>query len=178
MKFFCLNLRGVTRPDRGLDFPSQNESLARGAAEAAPVPDGPFWIRDFRCWEANWAAHLGTTGVFVDGLEVFRSDVAIWRSIMDGSGFRRMTTREMRVNDIHNPLSSGYVPSKEDSDRGAFRGVSSFRDDLPPTTVVTSAVRDGRLVVVKGSSSDTSDVRRVTVNGRPARSTRDSFAEW
>ncbi len=178
MKFFCLNLRGVTRPDRGLDFYSQNESLAREAAEAMPEPGHPFWIRDFRGWEANWATHLGTTGVFVDGLDVFRSDVAIWRSIMDGSGFRRMTTKDMRVNDIHNPLSSGYVPSKETADRGAFRGVSSFRDDMPPTTVITSAVRDGNLVVVKGSTADTSDVRRVTVNGRPARSTRGSFAEW
>jgi hypothetical protein len=178
MKFFCLNLRGVTRPDRGLDLYSQNEVLAREAAEAMPEPAHPFWVRDFRCWEANWAAHLGTTGVFIDGLDVFRSDVAIWRSIMDRSGFRRMTTRDMRVNDIHNPLSSGYVPSRNEASAGAFRGMSSFRDDMPPTTVVTSAVREGNLVTVKGTSSDTSDVRRVTVNGRPARSTRDSFAEW
>jgi hypothetical protein len=178
MKFFCLNLRGVTRPDRGLDLYSQSESLSREAAEAMPEPGHPFWIRDFRGWEANWATHLGTTGVFVDGLDVFRSDVAIWRSIMDGSGFRRMTTKDMRVNDIHNPLSSGYLPSKDDSDRGVFRGVSSFRDDMPPTTVIISAVRDGNLVVVKGSTADTSDVRKVTVNGRPARSTRASFAEW
>jgi G8 domain len=178
MKFFCLNLRGVTRPDRGLDFYSQSESLSRESAEAIPEPGHPFWIRDFRGWEANWATHLGTTGVFIDGLDVFRSDVAIWRSIMDGSGFRRMTTKDMRVNDIHNPLSSGYSPSKEESDRGVFRGVSSFKDDMPPTTVVTSAVREGNLVTVKGSTADTSDLRRVTVNGRPARSTRGSFAEW
>ena len=70
MKFFCLNLRGMTRPDRGLDFYSQNESLAREAAEAMPEPGHPFWIRDFRGWEANWATHLGTTGVFIDGLDV------------------------------------------------------------------------------------------------------------
>ena len=178
MKFFCLNLRGVTRPDRGLDFYSQNETLAREAAEAMPEPGHPFWIRNFRGWEANWATHLGTTGVFVDGLDVFRSDVAIWRSIMDGSGFRRMTTKDMRVNDIHNPLSSGYVPSKEDADRGRLPGPVQLPDDMPPTTVITSAVRDGNLVVVKGSTADTSDVRRVTVNGRPARSTRGSFAEW
>lgn len=178
MKFFCLNLRGVTRPDRGLDLYSQNESLSREAADAMPQPEHPFWIRDFRCWEANWATHLGTTGVFIDGLDVFRSDVAIWRSIMDRSGFRRMTTRDMRVNDIHNPLSSGIVPTQSESSAGAFRGMSSFRDDQPPTTVITSAVREGNLVTVRGSASDTSDVRRVTVNGRPARSTRNSFAEW
>jgi hypothetical protein len=178
MKFFCLNLRGVTRPDQGLDLYSQNESLARESNEARPEPAHPFWIRNFRCWDANWATHLGTTGVFIDGLDVFRSDVAIWRSIMDGSGFRRMTTKEMRVNDIHNPLSSGHVPSREDASRGVFRGMSSFRDDMPPTTVVTSAVRDGNLVHVRGSVGDTSDIRRVTVNSKDAVSTRDSFAEW
>ncbi len=106
-RFFCLNLRGVTRPDRGLDPDSPSESLAGEAAEAMTEPGHPSWIQDFRGWEANWARHLGTTGVSVDGFDDFRSDVAIWHSITDGSGFRWMTTRNMRVNDVHNPLNSG-----------------------------------------------------------------------
>ena len=178
MKFFCLNLRGVTRPERGLDFYSQNQDLAREAAEALPEPGHPFWIRDFRAWEANWSVHLGTTGVFVDGLDSFRNDVAIWRSIMDGSGFRRLTSKDMRVNDIHNPLSLGSLPSEDDTKRGALRGVSSFRDDMPPVTMITEAVRDGNMIQVRGSTADASDVRRVTVNGRPARQIGGSFAEW
>lgn len=181
MKFFCLNLRGVTRPEGGgLDIYNQNLSLAEEAAQAMPEPGHPFWIRDFRCWEANWAVHLGTTGVFVDGLDVYDSDVAIWRSIMDRSGYRRMTTEKMRVNDIHNPLSMG-MPSfgEEDSDtRRRFGGVSSFKDDLPPITMITRAVREGSLVRLVGSVADTSDIKQVTVNGRPARSIRDHFAEW
>ena len=189
MKFFCMNLRGVTRPvGGGLDFPNQNQTLAREAAEAMPEPGKPFWIRDFKCWEANWSLHLGTTGVFVDGLDTFRSDVAIWRSIMDRSGFRRLTSKEMRVNDIHNPLSMGFPEESEYANenptegtpRRANRmgGVSSFRDEMPPVTIVTSVVRDGNLVQVRGSVADTSDVKRVTVNDRSARSTRGSFAEW
>jgi hypothetical protein len=178
MKFFCLNLRGVTRPDQGLDLYAQNQSLAREAAEAMPEPGHPFWIRDFRAWEANWATHLGTTGVFIDGLDSFRCDVAIWRSIMDRSGFRRMTTKDMRVNDIHNPLSMGYVPSQDEAAHGAFRGLSSFRDDMPPVTTITRVVRDGNIVQIRGSVADTSDIKSVTVNGHAAQSTRDSFAEW
>ena len=189
MKFFCLNLRGVTRPDGGgLDSTARTRRLAREAAEAMPEPGKPFWIRDFRCWEANWALHLGTTGVFIDGLERFRSDVAIWRSIMDGSGFRRMTSKDMRVNDIHNPLSMGFPEESEYANENATEGtprranrmggVSSFRDELPPVTIVTSVVHNGNLVQVRGSVVDTSDVKRVTVNDRPARSTRGSFAEW
>jgi hypothetical protein len=183
MPFFCLNLRGIARPDGGgLDFYNQNLTLAKEAGEALPDPEYPFWIRDFKCWEANWALHLGTTGVFVDGLNVFRSDVAIWRSIMDRSGYRRMTTKEMRVNDIHNPLSLG-PPTDEEANpagrrRGSFRGMSSFSDDLPPTTMVTRVVRDGNMVRVQGSVADTSAIKRVSVNDRPARSCRDGFAEW
>lgn len=190
MKFFCMNLRGVTRPvGGGLDFPNQNQTLAREAAEAMPEPGKPFWIRDFKCWEANWSLHLGTTGVFVDGLDTFRSDVAIWRSIMDRSGFRRLTSKEMRVNDIHNPLSMGFPDENEYTNDNATEGptprranrmggVSSFRDEMPPVTIITSAVRDGNLVQVRGSVADTSDIKRVTVNDRPARSTRGAFAEW
>ncbi len=180
MKFFCLNLRGITRPaGGGLDSYGQNVTLAREAAEAMPTPEYPFWIRNFRCWEANWAIHLGTTGVFVDGLDVFKSDVAIWRSIMDRSGYRRMTTREMRVNDIHNPLSMGLPPEEDErAARRGFGGVSSFRDDLPPTTVITRGVLDGSIVRIEGAVADASDIKRVMVNGTPARSTRGSFAEW
>jgi hypothetical protein len=185
MRFFCLNLRGVTRPaGGGLDFYSQTTTLTREAAEAMPEPGRPFWIRDFKCWEANWSLHLGTTGVFVDGLDTFRSDVAIWRSIMDRSGFRRMTTKDMRVNDIHNPLSAGLQQEsagETDGDkpgRRSFGGVSSFRDDLPPVTTITSVVRDGNIVRVRGSVADTSDIKSVTVNGRAAESVRGSFAEW
>jgi hypothetical protein len=178
MKFFCLNLRGITRPiGGGLDSYGQNVTLAREAAEAMPVPGTPFWIRDFRCWEANWAVHLGTTGVFIDGLDVFKSDVAIWRSIMDRSGYRRITTRQMRVNDIHNPLSMG-LPEDEETARSGFRGVSSFKDLLPPVTMITKTVREGHLIRIEGSTADTSDLKHVIVNGRSARSTRGSFAEW
>src|SRR5262249_36834903 len=182
MKFFCLNLRGITRPEKGLDLYGQNKTLAREAAEAIPEPGKPFWVRDFKCWEANWSVHLGTAGVFIDGLDSFRLDVAIWRSVMDRSGFRRMTTKDIRVNDIHNPLSMRWPD--EDSAEGpgaskrSFAGVSSFRDDLPPAAVIPHALRDGNVVRVCGTTADASDIKSVTVNGKAARSTRGSYAEW
>ncbi|MFO0864877.1 MAG: hypothetical protein U0744_09535 [Gemmataceae bacterium] len=178
MRFFCLNLRGVMRPvGGGLDIYDQNVTLAREAAEAMPKGGQPFWIRNFKAWEGNWSVHLGTTGVFVDGLDSFRVDVAIWRSIMDRSGFRRMVSKEIRVNDIHNPLSMG-LPSDVSSDKKLFGGVSSFKDTMPPVTVITRTVRFGNTIHVVGSVADTSDIKYVKVNGKAARSTRGSFAEW
>ena len=171
---FCLNMRGVPRFGGGEAMPEGNSLLLKEAAEAAPAAGQPFWIRNFRAWEANYSVHLGTTGVFIDGLNSFRNDVAIWRSIMDRSGFRRLNSREMRVNDIHNPISVG--PSSEGAKTSP--GVSRFRDSRPPVTVITKVVRSGDVVQVFGSVADSSDIKRVSVNGQPARSTRGSFAEW
>ena len=180
MKFFCLNLRGAARPiGGGNDFYNQNKMLAKEAAEAMPAAGKPLWIRNFKAWEANWSVHLGTTGVFIDGLDSFRSDVAIWRSVMDRSGFRRMTSKDMRVNDIHGPISMGMLDDvRTDDERLQPSSVSSFKDEMPPVTMITSVVRDGNTIRVRGSVADTSDIKKVLVNGKPARSTRDSYAEW
>jgi hypothetical protein len=83
------------------------------------------------------------------------------------------------VNDIHNPLSMGLPEgSEEGTERRGSGGVSSFKDDMPPVTMVTSAVREGNIVRIRGSVADASDIKKVLVNGKPARSTRGSFAEW
>lgn len=173
---FCLNIRGVPQFGGVGGMPEGNQILLKEAAEAQPAAGKPFWIRNFRAWEANYSIHLGTTGVFVDGLNSFRNDVAIWRSIMDRSGFRRLNSREMKVNDIHNPISSGVLSSADGARSSG--GVSSFKDTMPPATMITKVIRTGNAVQVFGSVADTSDIKQVSVNGQPARSTRGSFAEW
>jgi hypothetical protein len=51
-------------------------------------------------------------------------------------------------------------------------------DDLPPSTVVTHARREGSHVRLRGTTADNSRVTRVAVNSQPAMSLRDDFAEW
>jgi hypothetical protein len=41
-------------------------------------------------------------------------------------------------------------------------------DDLPPATIITSIVRDGDTLTVRGVSHDNGEITRVTVNGKPA----------
>ena len=45
MRFFCLNLRGITRPAGGGlgNFYEQGQTLAREAAEGQPESGKPFW---------------------------------------------------------------------------------------------------------------------------------------
>ena len=175
MKFFSLSLRGATRPDNGLDLPAQAAELAESSAAAIPERGKPFWIRNFKTWEAHWGTYIGTSGVFLDGYECYRADVGIFRSIMEGSGFRRMVMSEMRVNDIHVPISMAAPKDAEERSQG---GISSFRDDDPPITVITRAIREGKKIRVSGSTADSSNVVSVKVNGVEAKSLRDHFAEW
>lgn len=52
-------------------------------------------------------------------------------------------------------------------------------DDLPPTTVITHVSRPANgKVTVRGTTADNGPVRRVVVNGHPARATVANFAEW
>ena len=52
-------------------------------------------------------------------------------------------------------------------------------DDLPPETVITSMQRqkNGSLLV-RGTTSDNGEIKRVIVNGSKATSVRANFAEW
>jgi hypothetical protein len=51
-------------------------------------------------------------------------------------------------------------------------------DDLPPATVITHVARSGGKLTVRGTTSDNGTVRKVLVNGQPARAAQPNFAEW
>jgi hypothetical protein len=52
-------------------------------------------------------------------------------------------------------------------------------DDLPPMTVITHVVPAGeRKLLVRGTSSDNGEIKKVLVNGREAKESRTNFAEW
>ena len=182
MRQFCLSLRGAVRPvNNRFNFYEQANTLAREAAEAIPATNQPFVIRNFRAWEANYSVHLGTAGVMIDGLDSFHNDQAIWRSIIDHSIFRRLKSKDMK-NDIFYPISMGKVEdpnvSEEERKSNAYYHGAAFTDVTPPVTMITSAIRKGNQVLVRGSAADSSDILSVRVNGQKANSTRGSYAEW
>jgi len=51
-------------------------------------------------------------------------------------------------------------------------------DDQAPATVITRIRPAGTGWVVTGISQDNGEIRQVSVNGKPAKPTRDNFAEW
>jgi hypothetical protein len=59
-----------------------------------------------------------------------------------------------------------------------FPAPLSPTDDMPPATVITHARAAAGKVVVRGTTSDNGVIKRVLVNGRPARPLAPNFAEW
>ncbi len=51
-------------------------------------------------------------------------------------------------------------------------------DDLPPQTVITSVVSSGGKILVRGTTCDNGEVKRVLVNGREARPLAPNFLQW
>jgi hypothetical protein len=60
----------------------------------------------------------------------------------------------------------------------AFPAMPEVVDDLPPATVITHVAKKGGKLVVRGSTTDNGTVKKVTVNGRPAKSLSANFGEW
>jgi hypothetical protein len=60
----------------------------------------------------------------------------------------------------------------------SFPQLLDLVDDSPPATVITSVVRMKDQVIVRGTCIDNSAVKKVTVNGQPAKATAPGFAEW
>ncbi|MBP3953751.1 G8 domain-containing protein [Gemmata sp. G18] len=182
MPFFGMNLRGLTRPvGKIMQFAEQNKALAKEAMEAIPDVDHPFHITRLKVWDTRWPFHAGTTGVYIDGLNVYRSTYGMWRSVTDRHSYRNLKFSETSNRDIHMPLSIG-MPEEEVNKgpaQGAYyTGIGGMLDDQPPHTVVTDVHPEGNLLIVRGVTADSGPVKRVTVNGRRAYSLRGEFAEW
>lgn len=60
----------------------------------------------------------------------------------------------------------------------AFPPMPQIVDDLPPATVITSVTKKDGKLFVRGSTSDNGTVKRVSVNGKDAKSTGANFSEW
>jgi hypothetical protein len=173
-RLFGLNLRGIERPSTNRSFYEWVKSGEAGQAH----PTDPFVIRNLKVWDTRWPFHAGTTGVLIDGLDVYRSTYGIWRSVIDRHTYKNLTMREIGHRDIHMPISLALPDGTDDKRSNYFRGIGDPVDDQPPTTVVTHVRREAGGVVVRGTTVDDGTVASVLVNGSPAYALRPNFAEW
>jgi len=80
---------------------------------------------------------------------------------------------------VMNPLTTTPGLAEVSAASAAFPAPLEPADDLPPATVITStsSTQPG-LLTVRGTTSDSGPVRRVSINGKEARPLRPNFAEW
>jgi hypothetical protein len=178
---FGMSLRGFPLNDGSGKFHNDiNAVLYKEVRESSPDQRYPFWIHNFRAWETGLGYNAGVGGVFIDGLDIRRSTYGMWRVVLDRNVWRGVKMDEIANKELHMPFSVG--PPQGDGEgvpsQPYFLAIQGFVDDEPPSTIITKIVRVKDEVLVCGSSTDTSEIRHVLVNGRRAYSTRDNFAEW
>ena len=137
-----------------------------------PDAGHPFVIRNLKIWNVHWAVHPRPPSVMVDGLDIHHAEYALWKANYDHHAYRHVMLDDIAVNPNFDP--KGTQPLEKD-----FPGALKPVDDLPPTTIITQTLRqkDGSLLL-RGTTADNGEVKRVMVNGREAKAVRENFAEW
>jgi hypothetical protein len=173
-RLFGLNLRGIERPSTNRSFYEWVKSGEAGQAH----PIDPFVIRNLKVWDTRWPFHAGTTGVLLDGLDVYRSTYGIWRSVIDRHTYKNISMKEIGHRDMHMPISLALPEGSDDERSNYFRGIGDPDDDQPPTTIITHTRLDSNRIIVRGTTADDGTIARVLVNGSPVYALRPNFAEW
>jgi hypothetical protein len=133
----------------------------------------PFIVRNLKAWDVHWAFHTLSPCVMLDGVAVHHAEYALWRMNYDRSAVRGAKLDDISVNVDFSP-QKGTHPNEAD-----FPKPLDPVDDQPPATIITAALRqkDGSLLV-RGTTEDNGEVRRVLVNDSDARAVAPNFAQW
>jgi hypothetical protein len=151
---------------------AQDKGKNEGVAGIGPDVRHPFIIKDYLAWDVHWALHPRPPCVLLDGMEAAHSHYALWFANYDRHAYRGVKLADITVNPDFQPL--GTQPKESD-----YPGKLQPVDDLPPQTVITHVLRqnDGKLLV-RGTTTDNGEVKKVLVNGQEAESTATNFSQW
>jgi hypothetical protein len=150
--------------------PNGNQELT--VAGVGPDVRHPFIIRGLKVWNSHWAFHPVSPSVLVDGADFYEIEYGVWKPVYQGHAYRGIKSNRITVVKEFQPKGTTPVEA-------SFPKPLDPLDDLPPVTVITHVQRvKGDKLLVRGTTSDNGEVRKVTVNGQPSRSLGRGFAEW
>jgi hypothetical protein len=141
--------------------------LGEGTSGVGPDRDHPFVLINTRLWDCSWAFRTDVPNLLVDGLSIDRCRYGVSHA---GDGFRAY-----RNTTIRRCYLAGAIPPLDASaDEKQLK-----RDDSSPNTIITfmASPKNGQRVV-RGTSADNGEIRRVVVNGCEARAIAPGFTEW
>jgi hypothetical protein len=137
-----------------------------------PDAHHPFVIRNMKLWNVHWAIHPVSPSVLLDNLDIHDAEYGVWRP-----EYKRHSYRDLHFDDVPADSRYGFGGRAPNADVDYPKPLEPVHD-LPPFTVVTHLRQaDGKLMV-RGSTTGSSAIKRVLVNGREARTLADSCAEW
>ncbi len=150
-----------------------DSSLKLSVDGVGPDARHPFIVRHVKAWNVHWAFHTLSPCMMLDGFDVHHAEYALWRMNYDRCAVRGAKLDDISVNPDFLP-QKGTHPNEAD-----YPKPLDAVDDQPPATIITAALRqkDGRFIV-RGTTEDNGEVRRVLVNGNEARAVTPNFAEW
>ena len=150
-----------------------DSSLKLSVAGVGSDARHPFIVRDCKAWNVHWCIHSHSPFFMIDGLTAHNSEYGLWRMNYENSAVRRAKFDTIEVN-------PDFIPYK-----GTRPAESQFPkpldpvDDVAPVTVITLVLKqaDGKCLV-RGTTSDDGEVKRVTVNGADASPMENHFTRW
>jgi hypothetical protein len=148
-------------------------NLGEGTGGVGPDPAHPFLVRSMRIWDAHWAFLPGAPSIVLDRIDLFSVRYGIFSPGYDPR------VQPYGTASFKSVRQTGFLPASPTALPGEKAPLPAGVDDRPPATVITHLTtnRDGR-IVVRGTTADDGDIRRVDVNGSEARATAPNFLEW
>ena len=154
-------------------------NLGGGVPFGKPNVDGvgpdekhPFVIRNYRAWNVHWAIHPVSPSLLLDKLDIYDAEYGVWRP-----EYKRHAYRAIHFDKVPEKTQYGFADKAPNKEVDYPKPLDPV-DDLPPITVITQVLRHKGKLVVRGTTSDNGTVRKVLVNGQPARPLAANYAEW
>jgi hypothetical protein len=148
-------------------------NMGEGVRGIGPDLSHPFVIRDMKIWDAFWAFQPGAPSIVLDGMDLFGSHYGVHVPRYDP------LIRPYGSASFKNIRQTGFLPASPTALPGERAPLETGIDDRPPATVITrvSTNPQGRMVV-RGTTADDGEIRRVLVNGFEASPLAPNFLEW
>jgi uncharacterized protein (TIGR03067 family) len=172
-------LFGINLGGKPADF------FAAGVDGVAPSSGEPFLVDNARIWNTHWA-FAPHTRYAITSLDIADSTYGLFLPAYDmevvpplGADRREATPEWGRLLFRRTQVPVRLPDTKPGYFGEPFDLMEFARDTLPPSTVITHVRRgDVGSLIVRGTTADNGIVKKVLVNGRPAKAVAENFAEW
>jgi uncharacterized protein (TIGR03067 family) len=172
-------LFGINLGGKPADF------FAGGVDGVVPGNGDPFLVQNAKIWNTHWA-FAPHTRYAITGLDIADSTYGLFLPAYDAEVVAPLGAERREANPDWGLISfrRTQVPVRLPDTKPGYFGdpfdlMEFARDTLPPTTIITHvSLGESASLVVRGTTADNGIVKKVLVNGHPAKAVEENYAEW